>query len=40
MALLILWAPVWFKSSRLSQRLKPSCLDKLGQRYRGEGRPT
>src|SRR3954447_12926629 len=38
-ALLILWAPVWRRSSRLSQTSEPAASDRRRARYRGVGRP-
>ena len=40
MALLILWAPVWFRSSRLSRTRAPTSADSLGAGESGVGRPT
>ena len=38
---LILWAPVWFRSSRLSTiRAPPSSSERRSSGVRGEGRPT
>ena len=40
-ALLILWAPVWFRSSRFRKSLPPPrCRDRLAHSVRAEGRPT
>jgi hypothetical protein len=38
--LLILWAPVWFRSSRLSQMRYPSRSDRRAAKVSGDGRPT
>ena len=35
MVLLILWAPVWFRSSRLSQTVAPTCSDSRGASVSG-----
>jgi hypothetical protein len=41
MVLLILWAPVWFKSSRFSQISAPPAFSvKRLAKYSGDGRPT
>ena len=39
-ALLILCAPVWLRSSRLSQTGWPAASDSRSARYSGLGRPT
>ena len=38
--LLILCAPVWFRSSRLSQTRAPTRSEKRGASLSGDGRPT
>jgi hypothetical protein len=38
--LLILWAPVWFRSSRLSSTGAPISAENRGATEIGEGRPT
>ncbi len=38
--LLILCAPVWFRSSRLSHTVAPTCSEKRGASVNADGRPT
>src|SRR6478672_12700609 len=38
--LLILWAPVWFRSSRLRYTRAPTFSDRRGASLNGDGRPT
>ena len=38
--LLILWEPVWLRSSRLNQTFAPTASENRGPKYSGEGRPV